>query len=116
MPDEPTSEAPEHSADPGREPSVVELMGGPGRPSDGLKKSILWLCAAIVLGMIALTFWVSLWRGFDFLSVLSLMILGVILVALFGAIRYKGEDPLAHLEPPKEPDSKLFWRRDHTDK
>lgn len=90
-------------------------MGGPGRPSDGLKKTILWLCAAIVTGLVALTLWVSLYRGFDFLSVLSLLILGVILAALFGAIRYKGEDPLAHLDPPREPGSKLFWRRDHSD-
>ncbi|MGB0873581.1 MAG: hypothetical protein ACPGWS_04455 [Solirubrobacterales bacterium] len=94
------------------EPSVIELMNGPPRPSERSKQTVLWLCFAFVCALIALTFMVMTFYGVTPLSIISLVILGFLAAAMIGALRYKGEDPMAQFDPPRQPKSKLFWRRE----
>lgn len=94
------------------EPSVIELMNGPARPSERSKQTVLWLCFAFVCALITLTFVVMTFYGVTPLSIISLVVLGFVAVAMLGALRYKGEDPMAQFDPPRQPKSKLFWRRE----
>lgn len=92
-----------------REPTVIELMNGPRRPSDRSKQTVLWISLAFVAALFAMTFGVMTFYGVSFIGLFTLVGLGFVAAAMIGAIRYKGEDPMAQFDPPREPKSKFFW-------
>lgn len=92
-----------------REPSVIELMNGPHRPSKRSQNTILWVCLAFVSALFAMTFGVMTFYGVTILGLFTLVALGFVIAAMVGALRYKGEDPMAQFDPPREPKSKFFW-------
>lgn len=92
-----------------REPTVIELMNGPQRPSKRSQTTVLWICLAFVSALFAMTFGVMTFYGVTVLGVLSLIALGFVIAAMIGAMRFKGEDPMAKFDPPREPKSKFFW-------
>lgn len=98
-----------------REPTVIELMNGPHRPSERSKQTVLWISLAFVAALFALTFGVMTFYGVSFIGLFSLVGLGFVAAAMIGAIRYKGEDPMAQFDPPREPKSKFFWLDRHED-
>ena len=96
-----------------REPTVMELMNAPDRPSDNARKTVLWISLAFAGALFAMTFGVVTFYGLDFLTLVTLVILGFVIAAMIGALRYKGEDPMAQFDPPPRPKSRRFWKRDH---
>lgn len=92
-----------------REPTVIELMNGPHRPSERSKQTVLWISLAFVGALFALTFGVMTFYGVSIIGLFTLVGLGFVAAAMIGAIRYKGEDPMAQFDPPREPKSKFFW-------
>ncbi|MFY9264407.1 MAG: hypothetical protein WAO61_03145 [Solirubrobacterales bacterium] len=94
-----------------RELTVIELMNGPGRPSDSARHAVLWLSFAFAFALLALTIGLIVTSGFDLLSFLTLVILGFVNAAMIGALRHKGEDPMAQFEPPPIPKRRLGARR-----
>lgn len=92
-----------------REPTVIELMNGPPRPSKRSQNTILWVCLAFVSALFAMTFGVMTFYGISILGIFTLVALGFVITAMIGALRYKGEDPMAQFDPPREPKSKFFW-------
>lgn len=92
-----------------REPTVIELMNGPERPSDRAQHTVLWICLAFVSALFAMTFGVMTFYGITLLGLFTLVALGFIITAMIGALRYKGEDPMAQFDPPRKPKSKFFW-------
>lgn len=98
-----------------REPTVIELMNGPGRPSARSQQTVLWISLAFVGGLIAMTFGVMTFYGINAIAVFTLVGLLFVAAAMIGALRYKGEDPMAQFDPPRQPKSRLFWRRGSID-
>lgn len=92
-----------------REPTVIELMNGPERPSDRAQHTVLWICLAFVSALFAMTFGVMTFYGISILGLFTLVALGFVITAMVGALRYKGEDPMAQFDPPRKPKSKFFW-------
>lgn len=92
-----------------REPTVIEMMNGPRRPSKRSQNTILWVCLAFVSALFAMTFGVMTFYGVTFLGLITLVALGFVIAAMVGALRYKGEDPMAQFDPPREPKSRFFW-------
>lgn len=81
-----------------RERSVIEMMNGPARPGNRTRSTVLWLAVAFVATLFSLTTWVMFVNGLNWLALVSLVILGFILVALGGMLRYKGQDPMAQFD------------------
>lgn len=92
-----------------REPSVIELMNGPHRPSKRSQLTVLWISLAFVSALFAMTFGVMTFYGVSWIGLFTLVGLGFVAAAMIGAIRYKGEDPMAKFDPPRKPKSKFFW-------
>lgn len=92
-----------------REPTVIELLNGPRRPSKRSQSTVLWISLAFVSALFAMTFGVMTFYGISFIGLFTLVGLGFVAAAMIGAIRYKGEDPMAKFDPPREPKSKFFW-------
>jgi hypothetical protein len=86
-----------------REPTVIELMNGPGRPSPERRKVVLWVALTFATFMLLATAAVVSYAGLDLLSLITLGLLLMLVAGMIGALRYKGEDPLAHLDPPQRP-------------
>lgn len=81
-----------------RERSVIEMMNGPARAGKRGRATVLWLALAFVAALFSLTTWVMFANGVNWLALLSLVILGYILIALAGMLRYKGQDPMAQFD------------------
>lgn len=94
-----------------REPSVIELMNGPQRPSADRRKTVLWVGLVFATGMLVMTCAVIAMYGLDILTLTTAAGLLVIAAAMIGALRYKGEDPMAQFDPPDREPPKPFWRR-----
>lgn len=94
-----------------REPTVIELMNGPARPDARRRRTILWVGLAFATLMLALTFAVIASSGLDLLTLISAAILAILVAAMIGALRYKGEDPMAQFDPPDVAPPRPFWRR-----
>ncbi|MFT4049578.1 MAG: hypothetical protein QM648_07040 [Solirubrobacterales bacterium] len=94
-----------------REPSVIELMNGPARPDARRRRTVLWIGLAFAMLMLALTVAVISMYGLDFLTLFTAATMIVIVAAMIGALRYKGEDPMAQFDPPDRAAARPFWRR-----
>ncbi len=94
-----------------REPTVIELMNGPARPDARKRRTVLWIGLAFGAMLLALTFGVIALYGLDFLTLLTAAILVMIVAAMIGALRYKGEDPMAQFDPPQPPERRGFRRK-----
>lgn len=94
-----------------REPTVIELMNGPRRASESRRRTVLWIALTFTTLMLVLTVAVISLYGLDFLTLLSLAILGMIEAAMIGALRYKGEDPMEQFDPIDREPPRPFWRR-----
>jgi len=94
-----------------REKSVIELMNGPERPDARRRKTVLWIALAFATLMLAMTFAVIANYGLDFLTLITAIVLGFVVAAMIGALRYKGEDPMAQFDDPNREPPRPFWRR-----
>ena len=94
-----------------REPTVIELMNGPARPTEQRRRTVLWISLAFTTLMLAMTVAVIALYGLDLLTIFTAVGLGFIAAAMIGQLRYKGEDPMAQFDPPERPKPKGFWRR-----
>lgn len=94
-----------------REPSVIELMNGPARPTARRRNTVLWIALAFATMLLAMTFAVIALYGLDFLTLITIVVLGFTVAAMIGALRYKGEDPMAQFDPPDREPPRPFWRR-----
>lgn len=94
-----------------RELTALEMMNAPARPSASRRRTVLWISLAFATMMLALTFAVIALYGLDILTLFSVVILGFLVAAMLGAVRYKGEDPMAQFDPPERPKPRGFWRR-----
>jgi hypothetical protein len=104
------SDADAEDAEAERELTAMEMMGAPNRPSDSARKTVLWLSLAFAMLLFALTVGVMTIYGLDVLTLFTVAILGFVIAAMVGALRYKGEDPMAQFDPPERP-KRHFWRR-----
>lgn len=87
-------------ADQRREQTALEMMNAPGRPSERTRKSVLWIALAFASVLFSLTVGVIAISGLDILEVFTVLMLGGVIFGLIGALRYKGEDPMAQFDPP----------------
>jgi hypothetical protein len=94
-----------------REPSVIELMNGPERPSPRRRRTVLWIALAFASVFFFMTVAVIGLYGLDLLTLMTIIPAGLLVVAMIGALRYKGEDPMAQFDPPDRAPPKRFWRR-----
>ncbi|MBJ7354760.1 MAG: hypothetical protein JHC98_08050 [Thermoleophilaceae bacterium] len=94
-----------------REPTVIELMNGPERPSPRRRRTVLWVGLAFASVMFAMTVAVIGLYGLDVLTLMTIVPVGFLVAAMIGALRYKGEDPMAQFDPPDRAPPKRFWRR-----
>lgn len=94
-----------------REPTVIELMNGPGRPTESRKRTVLYVALTFAVLMLLLTLAVISLYGLDWLTLFTAAGLLVILAAMIGALRYKGEDPMAQFEPEGIPRRRGLLRR-----
>jgi xanthine/uracil permease len=110
---DPAPSAVEHEPTPEREreKTVIEMMNGPARPSESGRRTVLWFSLAFATLMLALTVGVITLYGFDFLTIFTGVALCFVVAAMVGALRYKGEDPMAQFDPPERPKRRGFWRR-----
>lgn len=93
----------EDSATPDRELTVIEMMDGPGRPTERTRSTVLWIALAFVSVMFALTLGVIYMSGLDVLEIVVMAMLAAVIYGLIGALRYQGSDPMAQFEPPPIP-------------
>lgn len=93
-----------------RELTAMEMMGAPNRPSDSARKTVLWISLAFASVLFVTTVAVISYSGLDILTLTALIIFGIAVYTLIGAVRYKGEDPMAQFDPPPRP-KRRFWRR-----
>jgi uncharacterized membrane protein len=94
-----------------REPTVIELMNGPERASPRRRQTVLWIALAFASVMFIMTLAVIGIYGLDILTLFTIVPVGFLVVAMIGALRYKGEDPMAQFDPPDRVPPKRFWRR-----
>lgn len=94
-----------------RELSVIELMNGPARPSARRRRAVIWVGLAFSSVMFVLTLAVIGLYGLDILTLMTIVPLGFLVAAMVGALRYKGEDPMAQFDPPDREPPRPFWRR-----
>ena len=92
-----------------RELTAMEMMGAPNRPSDSTRKTVLWISLAFASVVFVMTLGVISFYGLDILTLSTAVIVGFIIAAMIGALRYKGEDPMAQFDPPARP--KRHWFR-----
>lgn len=83
-----------------RELTVIEMMNGPARPDEQLRKTVLWLALAFASMLLALTFGVVAINGVHVLELVSILVLGALVLGMIGALRHKGVDPMAQFDPP----------------
>lgn len=88
----------EDSPETDRDRTVVEMMKGPARSGKRTRTTVLWLALAFVAALFSLTTWVMFINGVNWLALLSLVMLGYIMIALVGMLRYKGQDPMAQFD------------------
>lgn len=84
-----------------RELTVIELMNGPRRASPRRRNAVLWVGLAFASLALAMTIFVIGVYGLDFLTLISVGLLVMVVAAMVGALRYKGEDPMAKFDPPE---------------
>lgn len=94
-----------------REPSVIELMNGPARPTPERRRTVLWVALSFATLMLAMTVAVIAFYGLDLLTLVTALMLIFIVAAMIGQLRYKGEDPMAQFDPPERPKPSGFFRR-----
>ena len=94
-----------------RELTVIEMMNGPARPSPKRQRTFLWVGLAFASFMFMMTVAVIGLYGLDILTLITIVPLGFLVAAMIGALRYKGEDPLAKFDPPDREPPRPFWRR-----
>lgn len=94
-----------------RELTVIELMNGPARPSPRRQRTVIWVGLAFSSVLFVLTLAVIGLYGLDFLTLITIVPLGFLVAAMIGALRYKGEDPMAQFDPPDRDPPRPFWRR-----
>jgi hypothetical protein len=81
----------------------MELMNAPKRAGDQTRKTVIWLSLAFMVGFLAMTAAVISKDGLDVLSIGTAALVMVAIYGLIGALRYKGEDPMAKFDPPPRP-------------
>lgn len=101
-------------ADTQRELTALEMMDAPARPDERTRKAVLWMALSFATVMFVLTIGVIVSSGLDILEVFTVILLAGIIYGLVGALRYKGEDPMAQFDPPPIP-KKRFGRRGRRD-
>lgn len=113
MDTEETPDSPLESEEPvpERELTAMEMMGAPNRPTDRTTKTVLWLGLAFSSFLFAITLAVISFSGLDLLTILSACLFGFMTFVLIGAVRYKGEDPMAKFDPPPREKVKYFRRK-----
>lgn len=94
-----------------REPTVIELMNGPERPTARRRNTVLWIALTFSTMLLTLTVAVIALYGLDILTLLTAVMLGFVVAAMIGQLRYKGEDPMAQFDPPDREPPQPFWRR-----
>jgi Flp pilus assembly protein TadB len=94
-----------------RQQSVIEMMNGPERPSPRRRQTVLWIALAFASVFFFMTVAVIGLYGLDILTLFTLLAVGFLVAAMIGALRYKGEDPMAQFDPPDREPPKRFWRR-----
>ncbi len=94
-----------------RELTALEMMNAPPRPTESRKRTVLWISLAFATTMLALTVAVIALWGIDILTLFTAIALAFVVAAMIGALRYKGEDPMAQFDPPERPRPRGFWRR-----
>ncbi|MGK2877450.1 MAG: hypothetical protein ACSLFF_02555 [Solirubrobacterales bacterium] len=94
-----------------RELTVIEMMNGPARPSPRRQRTFLWVGLAFSSFLFAMTVAVIGLYGLDVLTLMTIVPLGFLVAAMIGALRYKGEDPMAQFDPPDPVAPRPFWRR-----
>lgn len=94
-----------------RELTVIELMNGPERPSPRRRRTVLWFALAFVSVLFVMTLSVIGLYGLDLLTLITIVPLAFFVAAMIGALRYKGEDPMAQFDPPDRVPQRRFWRR-----
>lgn len=96
---------------PDRDKSVIEMMDGPHRPDERTRKTVLWMALAFAAAMLALTAGVIFANGFDLLEIAALVVFCAVIYGLVGALRYKGDDPMAQFDRPRVPKRRFGRRR-----
>lgn len=86
-------------------------MNGPQRPSAERRNLVLWIALVFATAMLVMTCAVIGFYGLDILTLSTAAMLIVIMAAMIGALRYKGEDPMAQFDPQDREAPKSFWRR-----
>lgn len=66
----------------------------PAPPSAALRRAVLLGALAFTLVFAAMTVFVVIEQGFDIFVLAALVILAMFAFGLFGALRYRGEDPV----------------------
>ncbi len=94
-----------------RELTVIELMNGPARPTERRRRTVIWIGLAFSSVLFVLTLAVIGLYGLDILTLMTIVPLGFLVAAMIGALRYKGEDPMARFDPPDREPPRPFWRR-----
>ncbi|MBJ7458816.1 MAG: hypothetical protein JHD02_06500 [Thermoleophilaceae bacterium] len=94
-----------------RELTVIEMMNGPERPSPRRRRAFLWVGLAFATFLFTMTVAVIGLYGLDLLTLMTIIPLGFLVAAMIGALRYKGEDPMARFDPPDRQPPRSFWRR-----
>ncbi|MBI5310668.1 MAG: hypothetical protein HZB14_06535 [Actinobacteria bacterium] len=90
-------------ADTRRELTALEMMDAPARPDERTRKAVLWMALSFATVMFVLTIGVIVSSGLDILEVFTVILLSGIIYGLVGALRYKGDDPMAQFDPPPLP-------------
>lgn len=88
---------------PDRELTVIEMMDGPGRPTERTRATVIWIALAFASMLMSLTLGVIYASGLDILALIVVVMLGAVIFVLIGALRYRGADPMAQFEPQPIP-------------
>lgn len=100
---EPSDDAQPQNQSPDRELTVIEMMDGPGRPTERTRSTVLWIALAFASVMMALTLGVIYLSGLGVLEIGVMAMLAAVIYGLIGALRYRGTDPMAQFEPSPIP-------------
>jgi Flp pilus assembly protein TadB len=94
-----------------RELTAMEMMGAPNRASESARKTVLWISLSFASVLFMLTLAVVGLYGLDILTLFSAVLFGFMCFVLIGAVRYKGEDPMAQFDPPPRTKTRFFRRK-----
>lgn len=83
--------------------SVIEILKGPERPDARRRRGVIWLSMAFAAAILAMTFAVIAFYGPSLLTIITAAGLFAVIYAMIGALRYRGEDPMAQFDPPRRP-------------